>query len=162
VASLFLTVATPCFAADKSAASIFGRVVAVSDGDTLTVLDADNTQHKIRVAGIDAPEKNQPFGQNSKRGLSDCAFGRTVEIVGDKRDKYRRTVGKVIADGRDCGLDQIKAGLAWHYKAYEREQSKTDRTEYSQAEEQAKTAGSGLWADPAPVPPWEWRARNRR
>jgi endonuclease YncB( thermonuclease family) len=152
---------TPLFSAESPAASIHGRIVSVSDGDTLTVLDGENRQHKIRVAGIDAPERKQPFGQRSKSGLSDCSFGKTVEIVGDKRDKYGRTVGKVIADSRDCGLAQVNAGLAWHYKAYEREQPKADREAYSQSEDAARKAGIGLWSEPSPVPPWQWRKGRR-
>jgi endonuclease YncB( thermonuclease family) len=140
-----------------------GRVVGVTDGDTVTVLDGNRNRIKIRVAGIDAPEKQQPFGEKSKRHLSDCAFGRDADVIGDKRDRYNRTVAKIIVDGNDCGLVQISAGLAWHYKKYEREQSAADRESYATAETAARDAKTGLWADKAPpVPPWEWRAAKAR
>lgn len=90
-----------------------GRVVGIADGDTITVLDNTNTQHKIRLAGIDAPEKKQPFGNNSKKMLSSLVFGKTVDVDWDKRDRYGRLVGKVIIDGVDANLEQIKYGLAW-------------------------------------------------
>ncbi len=112
-------------------ATIEGRVVGVADGDTITVLDADKIQHKIRLAGIDAPEKKQPFGQRSKESLSDLVFDKTVTVNTDKLDKYRRNVGKVLVDGVDANLEQLKRGMAWHYKAYQREQAHTDQQDYS-------------------------------
>jgi endonuclease YncB( thermonuclease family) len=94
------------------AATLTGKVVGVSDGDTITVLDAAKTQHKIRLAGIDAPEKAQPFGQKSKEHLSDSVFGKQVQVEYTKTDKYGRTVGKVLVNGMDANLEQIKAGFA--------------------------------------------------
>src|SRR5262245_9242443 len=93
-----------------------GRVVAISDGDTITVLDDSKTQHKIRIAGIDAPEKGQPFGERSKRNLSALAFQKTVEARCHKKDRYGREVCTVYLAGRDLGLEQIRTGMAWHYK----------------------------------------------
>ncbi len=140
-----------------------GRVVAVSDGDTITVLDSTNTQHKVRLSGIDAPEKSQPFGQRSKQSLSDLVFGKAVSVETTKRDRYGREVGKVLADdGLDVNLEQVRRGLAWHYKAYEREQSAVDRTTYSSAEQEARAARIGLWRDLMPLPPWEFRQQSRR
>ncbi len=139
------------------AATLTGKVVAIADGDTLTVLDESKVQHKIRLAGIDAPEKAQPFGQASKRHLSDLVFGKTVEVEYTKKDKYGRKVGKVVLDGQDICLEQVKAGLAWHYKAYEREQSLEDRKLYDEAERAARGSWIGLWGDKDPVEPWEWR-----
>lgn len=109
------------------AETISGRVVGVADGDTITVLDAGNQQYKIRLSGIDAPEKNQPFGQTSKQSLSDQVFGRQVAVETGKVDKYGRNVGKVLVDGKDANLEQIKRGLAWHYKRFENEQPVDDR-----------------------------------
>lgn len=140
-----------------SAATIEGRVVGVADGDTITVLDASNTQHKIRLSGIDAPEKKQPFGNRSKESLSDLVFEKTVIVQTDKRDKYQREIGKVLVDGIDANLAQVKRGMAWHYKAYEREQSGRDRLVYADAENAARTAKLGLWSDSDPVPPWDFR-----
>ena len=122
-----------------------------------TLLDADKHQHKVRLAGIDAPESGQAFGRRSKQTLSDCAFGKQATLIGDKVDRYGRTVAKVMVSGVDCNLRQVMLGLAWHYKAYEREQSAPDRDAYANAELDARKARSGLWADAKPVPPWEWR-----
>ena len=99
-----------------------GRVVAVADGDTLTVLDAQQKQHKIRLLGIDAPEKAQPFGQKSKESLSLLAFQKQVQVRSSKKDRYGRTVGQVFVGNTDVCLEQVKLGMAWHYKAYQREQ----------------------------------------
>lgn len=133
-----------------------GKVVAILDGDTITVL-RDREQTRVRIAGIDAPEKKQAFGQRSKQAMSDCAFGKEVAVEWKKLDRYGRTIGKVIADGVDCGLRQVELGMAWHYKVYAKEQSRGDREAYAAAEDQAKADRRGLWADPDPVPPWEYR-----
>ena len=132
------------FAFACQATSIDGRVVGVADGDTITVLDGANRQHKIRLAGIDAPEKSQPFGHRSRESLSDLVFSKTVTVETDKVDRYGRQVGKVLVDGADANLAQVQRGLAWHYKAYEREQSSGDRKAYSDAEAQAKAARLGF------------------
>ncbi len=101
--------------------------MGVADGDTITVLDTDKVQHKIRLAGIDAPEKKQPFGNRSKESLSDLVFSKTVTVDTGKTDRYGREVGKVLIDGIDANLVQVQRGFAWHYKAYEREQPAVDR-----------------------------------
>ena len=146
------------------AESITGRVVGVSDGDTITMLVSANTQHKIRLSGIDAPEKKQSFGQRSKESLSDLVFAKTVTVETDKRDKYQREVGKVLVEGMDANLEQIKRGMAWHYKTYQREQSADERKVYADerkvyadAENEAREAGLGLWSDSELVPPWDFR-----
>jgi endonuclease YncB( thermonuclease family) len=143
------------------AATIAGRVVGVSDGDTVTVLDAENVQHKIRLAGIDAPEKSQPFGHRSKESLSDLVFFKAVTVETSKIDRYGREVGKVLVGGVDANLAQVQRGFAWHYKAYETEQSDGDRKTYADAETEAKAAQRGLWKDSAPVPPWDFRKAKR-
>lgn len=137
-----------------------GKVVGISDGDTITVLDGSKVQHKIRLAGIDAPEKSQAFGDHSKQHLSDLVFGKTVTVDWNKTDKYGRTVGKVIVNGQDANLSQLQAGLAWHYKQYEKEQSASDRSSYAQAEIDARTRRIGLWRDATPIPPWDFRHRT--
>lgn len=139
-----------------------GRVVGVSDGDTVTVLDASNTQWKIRLMGIDAPEKKQAFGNRSKQQLSDLVFNEQVEIEYSKKDRYGRTVGKITVEGIDANLEQVKAGMAWHYKKYQGEQSKTDRALYAEAEEAARREKQGLWIDADPEPPWEWRHQQKK
>lgn len=139
---------------------ITGRVVGVADGDTVTVLDQSNTQHKIRLSGIDAPEMAQAFGQRSKQSLSELVFAKHVTVDTDKRDRYGRRVGKILVNGADANLEQIKRGLAWHYKTYAREQSAEDREVYGAAEVAARASGIGLWRDAEPLPPWEFRHRG--
>jgi len=142
------------------AETLRGKVVGVSDGDTITLLDATNTQHKIRVTGIDAPEKAQAFGQASKKSLSDLVFSRNVEIFWEKRDRYQRILGKVLIKEQDICLEQVKRGMAWHYKQYQRDQPLEDRIKYSKAEEEARQKRIGLWADEAPMPPSEFRHKK--
>lgn len=148
-----------CLAAH--AETLIGRVVGVSDGDTVKILDETNRQWKIRLMGIDAPEKKQAFGQRSKSNLSDLVFNKTVSVEYSKRDKYGRTVGKILVNGLDANLEQVKAGMAWHYKQYEREQSQHDRQAYSNAEVRARSERLGLWNDALPTPPWAWRKQQK-
>ncbi len=138
-----------------------GKVVAVADGDTITVLDSTNTQHKIRLAGIDAPEKKMPFGQASKSHLSDKVFGREARLQCGKTDKYKREVCVVYVNGQDTNLSQLNAGMAWWYRKYQREQTERQRADYEAAEAVARSGRVGLWHDADPVPPWEWRHREK-
>ncbi len=140
-----------------SGATIKGEVVSVADGDTVTVLDASRMQHRIRLVGIDAPERKQAFGTRSRGHLAALVFRKTVTVDFEKRDRYGRVVGKVIVGGTDASLEQVRAGMAWHYKAYASEQASSDRVAYAWTEEDARAARRGLWRDPAPVPPWEYR-----
>ena len=144
-----------------SAGTIQGKVVAVADGYTITVLDATNTKHKIRLQGIDAPEKAQAFGQKSKQSLHQMVHSKQVSIEFQKKDKYGRTVGKVVHNGNDICLEQVKLGMAWHYKQYESEQPKVDREIYTQAELTARTQAIGLWKDKNTIPPWVFRKQQR-
>jgi endonuclease YncB( thermonuclease family) len=139
------------------AARLSGQVVAVADGDTITVLDADNHQHRVRIAGIDAPEKRQPYGTKSREHLAALVFRHEVDVEFKKTDLYGRIIGKVLVANVDAGLRQVEAGMAWHYRAYAREQSIADRRAYVAAEASAKAAGRGLWSDESPQPPWEFR-----
>jgi len=141
--------------------TLTGRVVAITDGDTLTVLDAKFQQHKIRLIGIDAPESEQPFGTRSQQHLSALVFGRQVTIDYDEQDQYGRTLGKVFVNGQDINLQQVQAGMAWHYKAYQSDQAPADREQYAAAEITARKASLGLWSDPDPIPPWDWRKGER-
>lgn len=151
-------VAVALFLAEPlSAATLEGRVVGVADGDTLTVLDKGRRQHKIRLAGIDAPEKRQDFGQRSKQSLSELAYRQDVLVDISKQDRYGRSVGKVLRGGVDVNLEQVRRGLAWHYKEYQKEQSPVDRRAYADAENEARGLRRGLWTLSAPVPPWEYR-----
>ena len=142
--------------------TLTGRVVRVADGDTVTVLDSSNTQHRIRLAGIDAPESHQNFGTQSKKNLSDMVFGKDVSVVYQKTDQYGRLVGKIVLDGKDINLEQVKAGLAWHYKEYQQEQSLQDRDSYAKAEDEARAARRGLWQDADPVEPSAFRKEEKK
>jgi endonuclease YncB( thermonuclease family) len=155
--SLLPVVLALLFAFACNAATITGQVVGVADGDTITVLDADKVQHKIRLAGIDAPEKKQAFGNLSKESLSDMVFDKTVNVETEKRDRYGRQIGKVLVNGQDVNLVQVERGMAWFYRQYQREQSPKDRKLYEAAEDAAKAGRRGLWRDTDPVPPWEFR-----
>ena len=142
-----------------SADTLIGKVVKITDGDTLVVLDAGNTQHKIRLSGIDAPESNQPFGKRSKEALSALVAGQRVEVDWHKRDRYDRIVGKVIAQGKDVNLAQVRLGMAWWYRKYANEQTLVDQGLYAAAEAKARVSGVGLWGEKEPIAPWEWRKR---
>lgn len=128
-----------------------GKVISVADGDTITILSADNTQYKIRLHQIDAPEKGQGFGSASKKSLSNMVYKKEVTIEKVDTDKYGRIVGKVLLDGEDINLKQVQSGMAWVYKEYARDQS------YFDAETTAKNDRSGLWDNPNAVAPWEFR-----
>ena len=153
-----------------AAAVLEGRVVAVSDGDTLTVLDDHRQLHKVRIAGIDAPERGQPFGRRAAAELTSLAKNKRVIVNWNKLDRYQRIIGMVwvappacaiCKPDRDIGLALVSDGFAWHYRAYERGQTAADRQQYRQAETDARTHHAGLWADGVPVPPWDWRRARK-
>lgn len=159
-------------AATAGATELGGKVVGVSDGDTVNVLEASKTLHKIRVADIDAPEKGHDFGQHLKASLSALVFGKAVRLEWPKEDRYGRKAAKVwVAEpgcvepscpkSLDAGLAQLSVGMVWWYRQYASEQSPEDRERYGFAETEAQARGAGLWRDVSPVPPWDWR-RNRR
>jgi endonuclease YncB( thermonuclease family) len=152
-------------------ADITGRVVAVVDGDTIKVLDADNTEYKVRLTGIDAPERGQPYNSASRKHLASLVAGKEVFVESYKQDIYGRDLGKVWVQPSDCPscgktLDanyaQVLAGMAWWYRYYSKEQSVEDRGRYESAENEAKARGWGLWADPDPINPYEWRKSHRQ
>ena len=132
-------------------------MVIIEDGDTIVVVDGSNRSYEIRLQGIDAPEGGQAFGNDARESLSQLVSGKEVTIEWSKRDRYRRIVGKVMLDDRDICLDQIKAGMAWHYKYYQSEQSPVDRQLYTDAEVEARTTRRGLWSNTNPTPPWSFR-----
>ncbi|MDQ2921714.1 MAG: thermonuclease family protein [Acidobacteriota bacterium] len=146
----------------SGAQTLTGRVVRVADGDTVTVLDSTDTQHKIRLEGIDAPESHQAFGTQSKQNLSQMVFDKDVTVIFQKTDQYGRLVGKILLDGKDINLEQVKAGMAWHYREYQREQAPEDRELYAKAEDEARAARRGLWQDADPVEPGAFRKEEKR
>lgn len=136
------------------AKSIDGRVVRVSDGDTITVLTAGNRQKKIRLYGIDAPEKRQAFGEKSRQALAGFVAGKTVKVDVLDVDRYGRNVGVVSEGSQNINRVMVANGMAWVYGYYCK---KSFCNEWKNLDVQAQKSQKGLWRDPAPVPPWEWR-----
>ncbi|UCV17872.1 thermonuclease family protein [Ferribacterium limneticum] len=149
---IFLSV----IAISAHADTLNGYVVNITDGDTIVVLDANRQQHKIRLAAIDAPESNQAFGSRSTESIANLTFNKTVTVEWKKKDR-ERLIGKVLINGVDINLEQVKAGMAWWYVKYAKEQSTVHRRIYEQAELQARVQLLGLWGDANPTPPWEFR-----
>ena len=143
------------------AAELDGTIVGVADGDTVTLLDAANTEHRIRLDGIDAPERTQPYGQRARQSLAALAHGRAARADCPKVDRYGRAVCRVIVDGVDVGLEQVRRGFAWHYVKYAHEQRAADREKYARAESDARSASAGLWSFSDPIPPWDYRRAPR-
>lgn len=137
------------------AETISGRVVAVHDGDTITVL-IDRRQVKVRLANIDAPESRQPFGTQSKQSLSALCFKKEARLETSGRDRYGRTIATVYCAGTDANAAQVRQGMAWVFDRYA-----SPNSPFYAVQNEARAARRGLWKDPNPVPPWEWR-RTRR
>lgn len=132
-------------------AQLKGKVVSVSDGDTFTLLTEKKEQIRIRLYGIDCPEKGQDFGTVAKNFTSELVFGRFVEVEQKDVDRYGRTVGIVYVDGKCLNEELLKAGLAWHYVYYDKSVS------WQKLEDVARKAKAGLWSATFQYPPWEWR-----
>ncbi len=137
------------------AEEIRGKVVSIADGDTITVLDAEKVQHKIRLEGIDAPERGQAFGTKSKEKLSELVGEKDVVVTWEKKDRYGRILGDVHLGDRHINLEMVQDGLAWHYKQFSKAKA------LAQAEDEARKAKRGIWGDKSPVPPWEFRKKGR-
>ena len=138
-----------------------GKVVGIVDGDTIDVLDSNKQTHRVRLAGIDAPERQQAFGARSTQNLAALVRGSAVNVEWYKLDEWQRLIGKVKKDGRDICLEQVRAGFAWHFKRYENEQSEEDRQIYDLAEKEARSVKRGLWKDLIPLEPWLYRNQQR-
>ena len=140
--------------AQARAEELAGRVVGVSDGDTLTVLTEGQRQVRVRLAEIDTPEAAQPYGARARQELSELVFGRPVEVAVQDTDRYGRAVGRVRADGRDVNAEMVRRGAVWVYRQYNRDPA------LPRLEAEARATRRGLWALPEAerVPPWEWRA----
>jgi micrococcal nuclease len=155
IIALVLTV--PVFAtAAKPHYEITGKVVSIADGDTLTILDGDKTQHRIRLAGIDAHETGQPFGTKARQALGGKVSGQTVRVEVIDVDRYKREVGRIFLGERFVNIEMVRDGFAWRYTQYDKP------GEFTAAENDAREHRRGLWADPNPVPPWEWRRAKRQ
>jgi micrococcal nuclease len=140
-----------CLGAEKKVKEFTGKVVGVSDGDTITVL-VGKAQKKVRLMGIDAPESTQPYGSAAKQALSEAVFGQQVVVKWKEKDDYDRTLGFVFLNGKQINASMIEAGYAWHYKQYSQDPS------LAALENAARAAKRGLWADQQqPIPPWDYR-----
>ena len=134
---------------------LYLKVVGVHDGDTITGLDKDQKQFKIRLDAIDAPELGMAFGQASRKALSEKVLGKQVEVIVKTKDRYGRTVGHVLLEKRDMNLEMIEEGMAWHYAHYDHNKR------LAEAEQEARGDRIGLWSDPNPVSPWDWRKAKK-
>jgi endonuclease YncB( thermonuclease family) len=139
-----------------SAELLTGTVTSVHDGDTIT-LQAEADTKKIRLAGIDAPEIKQPYGIESRDALRQAILNQSVTVDTNKTDKYGRSVGKIMLNGEDINLKQVRRGLAWVYTDYIKELSADDREIYKAAEKAANDDHIGLWRDEQPMAPWKYR-----
>lgn len=133
-----------------------GRVVRVADGDTVSILDKNKRQHKVRLFGIDSPERDQPFGIAAKKALARRVADRNVGVVIIETDSYGRTVGTLYLDAVNINAAMVADGYAWWYRFYA-----PNNPELAASEDSARKKGLGLWSEPRPVPPWDWR-RGRR
>ena len=157
--NMFAGVVTAIFAAlalQVGAECVVGKVTRVSDGDTLWVTDAANVKHKIRLARIDAPEKDQPWGGESAAVLKGWVYGRDVRVEFAKRDQYGRILGIVFNGTNDVNLAMVRSGNAWHYSHFDKTPA------YGAAEREAKDARRGLWSQPDPINPYDWRKAKRK
>jgi endonuclease YncB( thermonuclease family) len=131
-------------------------VVGVHDGDTVTCLDDANQQQKVRLAEIDAPELGQDFGKVSRDALAEMVFGKTVEVVDDGKDRYGRWIGHLIVDGQDANRQMVATGNAWHYATYSQDAS------LATLQQQAQSQKLGLWSQPNPTAPWDYRKNGKK
>lgn len=140
-------------------------VVSVHDGDTVRVRDARGQEQAVRLATIDAPELDQPYGPQARDAMRERVLGRQVTLEPRGRDRYGRTLAVLWLPAnpqpQDLALWLLEQGLAWHYKAHAQEQPLTERWRYTMAETLARTSRRGLWGQPDPQPPWVWRRQRR-
>ena len=134
------------------------KVVKVPEGDTVHVLDQQAVEHKIRLRGIDAPEKKQVYGAKSTNNLAQHVAGKYILVEYQTRGRYDGIIGKLLKNGQDINLLQIREGFAWYYAGHLKEQSDLDRILYNSAENEARKKTIGLWSVPT-IPPWEFRKK---
>lgn len=139
----------------SAAILLVGLVIAIADGDTLTVLNADKEQVRVRLAEIDAPESGQAHGDRSRQSLIDLCRRADATVRVTDTDRYGRTVGRITCNGVDANAEQVRRGMAWVY-----DQHVIDRRLY-RLQDEARSAGRGLWAESSPTPPWDWRQQQR-
>jgi endonuclease YncB( thermonuclease family) len=147
---------------ETNASVLVGKVVRVVDGDTIDVVDSAMRAHRIRLKGIDAPEKSQAFAIEATRSLASMIIGKEVVVEWNKVDERNRIIGRILVKDRDICLEQIRAGMAWHFKRYQNEQGEQERELYDRFETEARSDRRGLWTDPAPIEPWVIRDHQRK
>jgi|TARA_B100001093_G_scaffold158003_1_gene150510 micrococcal nuclease len=152
---LFLIILIALFCLSAQAEIIRGKVIKIADGDTLTLLTDSNKKIKIRLAGIDTPERKQSFGNTAKNVLAKLVFQKEIQIEVLTKDRYGRTVGIVFLDNQNVNYELVRKGMAWAYKRY------TDNELLYKLEDEAKKRRIGLWADENPIAPWDWRRGKR-
>ena len=137
-------------------------VVGISDGDSIVVVDENKKRERVRLATIDAPENGQAFGKASKQSLSQMIYKKHVQVIVKNRDRYGRMVGEVYIGELNANVEQLRRGMAWHYRRHAGEQSRADRILYEEVERSARKRKAGLWKDKDPTPPWDYRKENPR
>ncbi|HYI87134.1 MAG TPA: thermonuclease family protein [Burkholderiales bacterium] len=138
------------------AETLSGTVIGVVDGDTLTIVDAQKRRYRVRLGQVDAPESKQAFGIKSARSLYGLCFRKAAQVEWQAKDQYNRHIGHVTCEGVDANAAQVRRGMAWVSP-----KSTQPGSALYELEAYARVRGIGLWSDPSPVPPWEWRPRNQ-
>lgn len=142
-------------AAHYAAGQLHGTVVKIADGDTFTIL-IDQKQKRVRLYGIDCPERNQDFGLAAKKFTTSCVAGKKVLVVQKHKDRNGRIVGVVFVDGFNLNEALLREGYAWQFTRYD------NSPEWTALQDAARKQRKGLWQQPSPIPPWEFRARRRK
>lgn len=135
--------------------TLTGKIVRVSDGDTVVLLDSNNKQHRIRLDGIDCPEKGQPYGKVATDFVKDLIAGKYVKVEWTQMDQYNRILGFVYIGDTNVNKELLKAGLAWHYKFF------NDDTELANLEKIAKQKKLNIWSQKNPIEPYQWRKTHK-
>lgn len=151
--SLFIIISFLLF---SSEATLIGKVVKVADGDTITILNAKSEQIRIRLSGIDCPEKSQAYGQKAKEFTAKLCAGKQVKVIFQSKDRYGRVLGIVIVDGINVNKELLRSGYAWHYKYFDKTK------EYAELEAKARRKKIGLWQENNPIAPWEFRKIKKK
>lgn len=141
--------------ARKAGKLLSGKAVGISDGDTFKLLMEGNQTVRVRLHGIDAPEKRQDYGTQARQSLSNLIFSKDVEVIQKSKDRYGRIVGIAFADGVNVNEELLREGMVWHYKEYDKNET------WSALENQAREQKQGLWSQPDPTAPWQWRKEKR-
>jgi micrococcal nuclease len=132
---------------------VMGKVIRIADGDTFTMVFENGFDVRVRLNGIDSPEKKQAFSNRAKQTLSELIYDKEVKVFYENKDRYGRVLGDVFVNDLNVNREMVKRGMAWHYKQY------SDDETLARLEVEARNNKTGLWADPNPVAPWEFRSK---